>query len=227
MNGGGSDEQFRHIKTSILKMRDCGDKELLFRLYFDTLLPCVKHRRDSKYKSGMGKEPIASLFTKTDEAFVLITLEDKWDTWVTHFREQLTTYSEGGEVKYKIKGQIKGASKVATSAKGGTAAIVSDTSTGNSQRPYTSVGRARTKGALSGWTQDGVTRFNQLQKAVVADRQKNAQVEQDYLAWKQKNVVAGKVARKGDVDDQADVGCVDMDWSGLIHGEEVQQEAEV
>ena len=71
----------------------CNNAEV-FELMFDKFLPamigCVKH------KNSRGIKTISENCTKSDEAFLLLLLDNSWDTWTAYAVEYIKKSRRGG-----------------------------------------------------------------------------------------------------------------------------------
>ena len=145
----------------MLQLRQNKEAYIIFVRHF--LKPAYSTKwKKKRYEQNIKK--IADILTVSDEAFVLLALENNWERWV--------------DINNKAKNNY-------TASTQGTASIDS-----NVMPKYTHINKKRTDLASKdpapavwrGWNNDGILRFNELCKAVKADRLSNADMDKTILS---------------------------------------------
>jgi hypothetical protein len=67
--------------------------KLMFTKFLPVLIGCVKH------KNSRGIRIISENCTKSDEAFLLLLLDNSWDTWTAHAENALNDQEEEAPTK--------------------------------------------------------------------------------------------------------------------------------
>ena len=127
-----------------------------------TLLPFVVGKK--KWRQWNLKTPVSEIAICSDEAFVLLVLENKYSRWVTEAKWLRAN---------RDKAEEEQAPKQYPEAK------------------YTNSGISKKNGRSKrnqGWSREGHVRFNELYSLVQADRLKRARFEQELLSLMQQDV---------------------------------------
>ena len=126
------------------------------------LLPCVVGVKN--WKLGYLKEPISDVATCSDEAFLLLVLENNYSRWLSEARWLKAN---------RYKDEEAQAPKNYPEAK------------------YTNSGRSKKNGRSKrnqGWSREGYVRFNELYSLVHADRLQRAKFEQELMIYMRQEI---------------------------------------
>jgi len=147
--------------SQFLQGRKC---EMVFRLGLERFVPCVVGRRLYKKRLRIFPKKDSALFTASDEAFMLLLLENSWSRWldIYHNAPDDSTSSRTGCLqprKWKF---------------------VSDEPT-----LYTTGGirymHGKESRSTNGWTSEGIKRYNELFRMVKRDRAERPGVFKEWV----------------------------------------------
>jgi hypothetical protein len=119
-------------------------------------------------------ELVSSFATVSDIAFILLTLENNWDFWSSIKANQVTEVTEGVESAGNDGDQ-------------GTTAFPTATK-------WTST--SMHGGKNSGWTKEGLLRFNRLCEIETSNRESNQSVETAYMEAKKNESTGARKKRR-------------------------------
>jgi hypothetical protein len=173
----GEFEKLSSLKQKFFKLEDFSTLSKGGKPYewlCTTLLPCVVGWK--AWSKQRFKLPISAIATCSDEAFLVLTLENNYSRWISEAKWILEN---------KNKEDHKKAPKRLESAK--------FTNSGKSKKD----GRSK---RLQGWAREGYLRFNELYTLVADDRRHRGQFESELLEQVCREERSGK-SKKEDCDD--------------------------
>ena len=151
-----------HSLEDLLELRE---NEEAFTMFVKTFLKTVYSTKWKTRRHKEGTTRLSDIVTVSDEAFVLLTLENNWERWMDMNNKAKNAYT--------------------ASTRGQSTAIDS-----NVMPKYTYINKRRTDVSISekapanwrGWSNEGILRFNDLCKSVKENRKEFQTVDKDILA---------------------------------------------
>ena len=139
-----------------------------FTKFCDYFLSCVVGR--SSYKQNMAAMTITDLATSSDEAFAILCIENNIDVW---------------EYNCAIE-----------KAKQSVEPLPEDERSKKPVPKYTGNSVEDTGGKHQGWSEEGISRFNELHNSIESKRLNTVQLEEDFRNQKMQEKLQGKKRKR-------------------------------
>jgi hypothetical protein len=155
----------------------------------DTFLQCVVGK--AWYEKKKTTEPVSSFASVSDVAFILLTLENNWTFWSSIKANQSSELDEtNGDDNDQETPTLPTATRWTSTNMHG--------------------------GKNSGWSKEGLQRFNDLHALETNSRSVNQDVEKEYMEAKQRESSGARKKRKAALAPHGVVACIDESMFGNI-----------
>jgi hypothetical protein len=148
-------------KESVPKLADIvklSEEEATYRWICSKWMRCVVG--NTQWNKRYYKEPLSDVATESDEAFLVLTIENNYDRWMAEVKDLMETNREQDDEE---DGSWRASLPPAKYTNSGTS---------------TATGKASSK-RFQGWSREGYLRFNELHGQVKEDRKRRANFELD------------------------------------------------
>lgn len=187
-------EKLKADKKSVPKLKEYIEgrvEDEIYNVVYSTFIPAVSTTEYYKYNLAVRMRSTSDyreLFTKSDEAFTLLLLENYYDRWIDIYkRHGGEPPTSRGTRKKKFQSQIQ-----PRYTRGGNIYEEPDGSSNQDTDTLPKIKRGK------GWTNEGIERYNELFKQVGADRANNPLFIKRFLKAKkaEKDVVEDLTPKK-------------------------------
>lgn len=154
-----------------------------FVSFCDNFLPAVVGK--AVWKNNVTSKLVSEMATPSDEAFVYLLLENNWNKWEEEARQAIAKLNKEEGVDELLEQDEE-----EESSQSGKSTIATEYTESNPRG-----------GKNTGWSSEGMRRYNELYTRVTEDRAKlnNMQVKEEYRQYAQKTTLAENYKKRKEI----------------------------